>query len=321
MMPEVPNAGVVGAHYERCELTQGLSYQQSTFANQRLEFRWNAGAANYWYVPARSYLRTRFRLGFRRTTLTNLHANSGDAAEVKADKAVVLAQSGSADSAETAGADHLNARWLALNDMSEGGFIQRFSASPLAMLIYARVAAAEKALFLNRAMEQAEREALFPTNANMGVPTASATGTRFTGVDCKGAQNPDERGFDITSKVTVAFVTNLLKELNRCVELLAEGNLPLTYIEAGEIKSGGTTLAFEHEKNSPDRIRVPYRRNLWPGPNAPCDARASISRRPPQPVHVPQDQDRGSYLPRPRVHVALVQRGFSDLRRPSRFGH
>lgn len=60
--PAVPFNGVSGAQIERLETTQGLQFRSESFASQRIEFRWTAGSANYWYVPSRSYLRMRFRI-------------------------------------------------------------------------------------------------------------------------------------------------------------------------------------------------------------------------------------------------------------------
>lgn len=61
--PTVPFNGVSGAQIERLETTQGLQFREDSFSSQRIEFRWTAGSANMWYVPSRSYLRIRFKLG------------------------------------------------------------------------------------------------------------------------------------------------------------------------------------------------------------------------------------------------------------------
>lgn len=118
-MPEVPNQGLLGAHYERCELTQGLAYRQDTFANSRLEFRWNAGAANYWYVPARSYLRMRFKL------LYNTHGSN-----------------------QMYPAHMLNQLWLGINDyQNHDSFVQRFMSNHFCAVYLARAFLIETAFY------------------------------------------------------------------------------------------------------------------------------------------------------------------------------
>lgn len=66
--PAVPFNGVSGAQIERLETTQGLQFRSESFASQRIEFRWTAGSANYWYVPSRSYLRMRIKLELKGTS-------------------------------------------------------------------------------------------------------------------------------------------------------------------------------------------------------------------------------------------------------------
>lgn len=230
--PEVPNLGIVGSHYERCELTTALNYSQRGFANNRLEFRWDVGAANQWYVPARSYVRCRFRLGFRHdVTLTSAVSNLREP-----------------QAAYDLGADRLNARWRAINDVEEGGFISRFIENPICMVVYLRAAAAERAFSTKTVLTYEERQ-LFASGAvavvnDVRTQTVSAAGTRYAKtageqLPClRGPQPADENNWLTSQAVTAEVVANLLRELNACVEDMMDGffmQSPMTYSEAGPL--------------------------------------------------------------------------------------
>lgn len=206
-MPEVPNQGLLGAHYERCELTQGLAYREDSFANGRLEFRWNAGAANYWYVPARSYLRMRFQLEY-----------NNEAANV------------------------LNARWLALNDyQASDSFVQRFLANQDCAYQYTRCVILETAFMESKSI-QATLASFYGTavtneaRVKLGFdkigfrpigPSALLTFPGHVARTGDGVVVAEENGFDwLQNRVPTAEVVNVaIQELMLVTTLFAEGKL------------------------------------------------------------------------------------------------
>lgn len=126
-MPSIPHNGVSGAYYERLELAQGLNFSEESFGGQRLEFRWNCGTANHWYVPSRSYIRFRFRLNRKTNPTMSAVINYADPAQ-DAERAkailpqVFMGRHTSAQNADAADASvtSLNKLYLQVVDPEKG---------------------------------------------------------------------------------------------------------------------------------------------------------------------------------------------------------